>query len=149
MVRMVEKWGVHQMFINVFFILHSRLFFFWRGLLWLPWTCERFYDCHPRKITKRLTTKAVSFARPQYIRNTAVCMNRNGHEHNALTLYAELSWHGTPWVNEQIILISVARFARYFEVEKIIFVFFTHPNVSVGCQPTRNPDSFVTRTLIY
>jgi hypothetical protein len=51
-------------------------------------------------------------------------------------------------VKEQIMLISVARFAQYFEMEKIICV-FTHPDVSLRCQPTRNPHSFVTWKLIF
>lgn len=50
-----------------------------------------------------------------------------GHQCIALTVYTDLSWNGTPWVKEQIMLISLARFAQYFEMEKIICVFYT-PN---------------------
>jgi hypothetical protein len=76
-------------------------------------------------MTKRLSTNGLSSVRHQYVRKTAAFMNKKGHQCIARTVYTELSWNGTAWVKEQIMLISVARFAVYFEMEKIICIFYT------------------------
>lgn len=89
------------------------------------------------------------FACHQYIRNTAAFMNRNGASvQRTYYLYTTvLEWNSmgkrTDYVNFSGSLCAV------FWNGKDNLCFFTHPNVSVRCQPTRNPHSFMTWKLIF